>query len=88
MTKSKRKKKRKEQFPSQQFRNLKGSKRKRMIAERKAKGLSQGQLGKLIGCSTALISHLEVGRANPNIELSMQLEQVLETPFFELFPDL
>jgi len=88
MTKPKRKKKRKQQLPSKEFANLKGPKRERLIAERKAKGLSQAQLGKLVGCSTAMISHLEVGRANPSIEISMQLEVVLETPFFELFPDL
>lgn len=88
MTKPKRKKKRKEPFPSQEFANLKGPKRERLIAVRKAKGLSQAQLGKAVGCSTAMISHLEVGRANPSIEISMLLEQVLETSFFELFPDL
>lgn len=76
MTKPKRKKKRKEPFPSQEFQNLKGPKRERLIAERKSKGFTQAQLGKLVGCSTAMISHLEVGRTNPNVDLSMQLEQV------------
>lgn len=88
MTKPKRKKKQKKVYPSQEFQNLKGPKRERMIAERKKRGLTQGQLGKSVGCSAALISHLELGRAKPNVDLSLLLEQVLETPFFELFPDL
>lgn len=88
MTKPKRKKKRKQLFPSQEFQNLKGPKRERMIAERKAKGFTQAQLGKLVGCSAAMISSLELGRANPSAEISMQLEIFLETLFFELFPDL
>ncbi len=88
MTKPKRKKKRKQPKPSEEFRNIRGPKRERLIAERKARGFSQSQLAKLIGCSTAMICHLENGRLNPNAEISMQLESVLETPFFELFPDL
>ncbi|MER2107424.1 MAG: helix-turn-helix transcriptional regulator [Solibacillus sp.] len=88
MTKPKRKKKRKEPFPSQEFASVKGPKRERLIAERKVRGLTQAQLGEAVGCSTALISHLEVGRANPSVEVSMQLERFLEISFFELFPDL
>ena len=88
MTKPKRKKKRKSSSSSEEFRNIKGPKRKQLIAARKAKGLTQGQLAELIGCSTAMISHLESGRLNPGLELSMRLEQVLEVPFSNLFPDL
>lgn len=88
MTKPKRKKKRKQSFPSQELQNLKGPKREHLIAVRKSKGFTQAELGKLVGCSAAMISHFEVGRANPSIEVSMQLEEVLETSFFELFPDL
>lgn len=88
MTKPKRKKKRKEPFPSDEFRNLKGAKRERLIAERKARKLSQEQLGKKVGCSGAMIGAIESGRANPGIEVSMELELVLETSFFDLFPDL
>lgn len=87
MTKPKRKKKRKQPVPSEEFRNLKGPKRERLILERKTKGLTQAQLGKLVGCSSATISYLESGRMNPNIEISMHLEMVLETSVFELFPD-
>lgn len=88
MTKPKHKKKRKQPLLSDEFRNLKGPKRERLIAARKAKGLTQTQLGKLVGCSAAMVSSLELGRANPSVEVSMQLEMVLETDFFELFPDL
>lgn len=88
MTKPKRKKKRKKPFPSDEFRNLKGAKRERMIAERKARKWSQAQLGKEIGCSAEMISAIESGRSNPGLEVSMKLELVLETPFFELFSDL
>lgn len=88
MTKPKRKKKRNQPLTSDEFRNLKGPKRERLIAERKKKGYTQTQLGELVGCSTSMISSLELGRTNPNIEISMQLEKILDTSFFELFPDL
>lgn len=88
MTKPKRKKRNKKINPSEEFRNLKGPKRECLIAARKGKGLTQTQLGKLVGCSAAMVSSLELGRANPSVEVSMQLEIVLETTFFELFPDL
>ncbi|MDP1391979.1 helix-turn-helix transcriptional regulator [Lysinibacillus capsici] len=88
MTKPKRKKRNKKINPSEEFRNLKGPKRECLIAARKAKGLTQAQLGKLVGCSTAMIAHLENGRGNPSLDISMELEKVLETHFFELFPDL
>lgn len=88
MTKPKRKKRNKKINSSEEFRNLKGPKRECLIAARKAKGLTQTQLGKLVGCSAAMIAHLENGRVNPNLDISMQLEQVLKKSFFELFPEL
>ncbi|MFJ7665561.1 helix-turn-helix transcriptional regulator [Lysinibacillus sp. NPDC097195] len=88
MTKPKRKKKRNESSPSWEFQNLKGSKRVRLIAERKTKGYTQAQLGALVGCSGSMISSLESGRLNPSLEVALQLEVVLQTPYFELFPDL
>ncbi|WP_312754072.1 helix-turn-helix transcriptional regulator [Rummeliibacillus suwonensis] len=88
MTKPKRKKKRKQLCPSEEFKNLKGPKRERLILERKKRGFTQKQLGDLAGCSAQTIGRLESGRMNPNVDLSMQLEQILETTFFELFPDL
>lgn len=88
MTKPKRKKRNKKINPSEEFRNLKGPKRECLIAARKAKGLTQAQLGKLVGCSAAMIGRLEMGQSNPSVDISMHIEQVLETSFFELFPDL
>ena len=82
------KKKQKKHYPSQEFQNIKGPKRERLIAERKSKGFTQGQLAEIVGCSTALISHLELGRVKPSIEVAMQLEKTFETPSFKLFPDL
>ncbi|RIJ65501.1 helix-turn-helix transcriptional regulator [Rummeliibacillus sp. POC4] len=87
MTKPKRKKKSKQLCPSEEFKNIKGPKRERLILERKKRGLTQKQLGDLIGCSAQTISRLESGRMNPNVDLSMQLEKILKTNFFELFPD-
>ncbi|ODV57641.1 hypothetical protein BG258_05690 [Lysinibacillus fusiformis] len=60
----------------------------RLIAERKSKGYTQAQLGALVGCSASMISSLELGKVNPSIEISIQLEEILSTPFFELFSDL
>lgn len=88
MKKPTRKKKQKELFPSQEFQNLKGPTRERLILERKKKGLTQSQLGKILGCSGATISHLESGRLDPSIDLSMELEAYFGISFFELFPDL
>lgn len=88
MTKPKRKKKRKSSSASEEFRNIKGPKREQLIEARKTKGLTQGQLAELVGCSTALIAHLENGRLNPSVDVAMQLEKVLEKSFLELFLDL
>lgn len=89
MTKPKRrKKKHKEIYPSQEFKNLKGPKRSCLIQERKKNRLTQQQLGELVGCSGSTISHLESGRMNPNFDISLQLEIVLKTAFNDLFPDL
>ena len=61
MTKPKRKKKRKKSVPSDEFRNVKSAKRERMIAERKARKLTQAQLGKMVGCSGVMIGAIESG---------------------------
>lgn len=87
MTKPKRKKKRKELKPLEEFRFIKGAKRTRLVAARKEKGLTQTELGKLVGCSTGYISHLENGRLDPGIDIALKLEMVLETPYLELFPN-
>ncbi|WP_342537299.1 helix-turn-helix transcriptional regulator [Sporosarcina sp. FSL K6-3508] len=73
---------------SMEYRNLKGSKRERLIAERKRAGLTQTQLAKKLGCSTATISHLELGRVKPGLDISLGLESYFKRPFEILFPDL
>ncbi|WP_369436144.1 helix-turn-helix domain-containing protein [Lysinibacillus fusiformis] len=69
MTRPKCKKKRKDSLSSDEFRNLKGAKRERMIVERK---LSQVQLEKKVGCSVAMIGAIESGRATLGLEVSMK----------------
>lgn len=73
---------------SMKYRNLKGSKRERLIAERKRAGLTQTQLAKKLGCSTTTISHLELGRIKPGLDISLGLESYFQQPFEILFPDL
>lgn len=73
---------------SSEYRNLKGARRERLITERKRAGLTQTQVAKKLGCSTATISHLELGRIKPGIDISLGLEQLFEQPFEILFPDL
>ncbi len=52
-----------------EWRNIKGLKRNRLILERKRKGLTQGELAKLLGVSTSVVSHLENGRVKPSLEV-------------------
>lgn len=73
---------------SSEYRNLKGARRERLIAERKKVGLTQTQVAEKLGCSTATISHLELGRLKPGVEISLGLEQLFEQPYEILFPDL
>ncbi len=47
---------------------------------RRRKTLTQAQLGKLIGCSGANISHFEKGRSNPPREKIMALSKVIALP--------
>ena len=87
--KSKRKKSTtKERSPMEAFRDIKGAKRQRLITERKQRGLTQGELAALLGCSVATVSHLETGRVKPNLEISLGLETLFGLPFEILFPDL
>lgn len=81
-------KKERKVFPSDEFRNLRGPRRKELVAKRKEKGLTQAQLAELIGCNKSMISHLEAGRNNPSLEMAMQLTTIFESTLFELFPDL
>lgn len=73
---------------SSEHRNLKGAKRERLIAERKRLGLTQTQLAEKLGCSTATISHLELGRMKPGLEISLGLETIFKQSYETLFPDL
>lgn len=86
-TKPKHKKIEPKQSPFNEYKNLKGPKRDCLIAVRKSKGYTQAQLGELVGCSGSMISSLESGRLNPSLKVSLQLEAVLQTPHFDLFPD-
>lgn len=70
------------------YRDIKGPKRLRLIEERKRRGLTQRQLAEVLGCSVAMVSHLENGRVKPNLELSLGLETLFELPYEILFPDL
>jgi len=62
-------KSKKPKSPSMEWRNIKGLKRNRLILERKRKGLTQGELAKLLGVSTSVVSHLENGRVKPSLEV-------------------
>lgn len=73
---------------SKEFHAIKGSKRERLILERKSRGITQSELGKIIGCSKTTVSHLELGRMKPSLNLSLELEKHFGLPFEILFPDL
>lgn len=74
--------------PITELRNIKGLKRNRLILERKRKGLTQGELAKLLGVSTSVVSHLETGRAKPSLKVEMKIQEIFTVPFEILFPDL
>lgn len=82
------KSRKKQKSPSQEWSNVKGTKRDRLISERKKRGLTQGQLASLMGVATATISHLENGRSKPGINLALQLQEFYELPSEILFPDM
>lgn len=73
---------------SKEFHGIKGKKRERLIFERKSRCLTQSDLGEIIGCSKTTVSHLELGRMKPGLELSIELENYFGLPFEILFPDL
>lgn len=45
------------------------------------KGLNQGELGELVGCSNNHMSHLEVGQTKVSLTMLMKLSMVLEKDF-------
>lgn len=86
--KLKSRKKSKVKTSSEELRLVKGAKRERLIQERKKRKLTQGQLAELLGVKASLISHLETGRMNPGLEITLGLQEFFELPFETLFPDL
>ncbi|MEH6943515.1 helix-turn-helix transcriptional regulator [Bacillus sp. JJ722] len=81
-------KRKKTKYPCQEYLNIKGQKRQRLIDERKRLGLNQKQLGLMFGVSASLISHLESGRIDPSLEVDLGLQQIFNLPTEILFPDI
>lgn len=79
--------KKKTKFPSQEWINIKSTKRDRLISERQKLGLTQKEFADLFNVSKATISHLENGRTEPNLDLSIAIPEKLSLPFETLFPD-
>lgn len=52
---------------------------------RQARGLSQHELAEMVGCSQGMISKIEQGRANPTLELILQISAALKTGPASLF---
>lgn len=53
----------------------------RIKAARMEKGLNQGELGELVGCSNNHMSHVEVGQTKVSLTMLMKLSVVLEKDF-------
>lgn len=73
--------------PSTEWSTIKSVKRERLINERKKKGLTQGELAKLLGISTSMVSHIENGRVVPNVDVCLTMQEIFNTPYEELIPD-
>jgi len=54
---------------------------RRIKTARMEKGLSQGELGELVGCSNNHMSHVEVGQTKVSLSMLMKLSVVLEKDF-------
>lgn len=78
----------KNKYPSQEWQNIKSTNRQRLISERKRRGWKQSQLAEMLSVSTSMISHLENGRLNPGLDVSMRLQELFGLPLEVLFPDL
>lgn len=87
-TKKSKSRKKKAKAPSQEWSNIKGVKRERLILERKKRKLKQAELAALIGVSTSTISHLENGRMKPSLDVTLALQELFNLPFEVLFPEL
>ncbi|MEK9657247.1 MAG: helix-turn-helix transcriptional regulator [bacterium] len=53
---------------------------------RKRKRLTQKELAEKVGCTLAHIGRIEIGAAHPSIKLLGELQGVLDTIIFDLFP--
>ncbi len=53
----------------------------RIKAARMEKGLSQGELGELVGCSNNHMSHVEVGQTKVSLTMLMKLSLALDKDF-------
>lgn len=53
----------------------------RIKTARIEKGLNQGELGELVGCSNNHISHIEVGQTKVSLAMLIKLSIVLEKDF-------
>lgn len=59
--------------------------RNRLRVARAERGLSQGELAKLVGVSRQTISSIETGQFNPTAKLALILCIALDKKFEELF---
>ena len=59
--------------------------RNRLKVARAERGLSQGELAKLVGVSRQTISSIETGQFNPTAKLALILCIALDKKFEELF---
>ena len=53
----------------------------RIRVARLEKGLNQGELGELVGCSNNHMSHVEVGQTKVSLTMLMKISAVLEKDF-------
>jgi DNA-binding XRE family transcriptional regulator len=59
-------------------------KAQKMKAARMLKGMTQYDLAQLVGCTEALVSKIETGRAVPKYELKQRIARVLEIETWEV----
>lgn len=57
----------------------------RIAAVRKAAGLTQEQLGELVGVRRETIMRLEAGKYNPSLKLAVDISRAVEAPIEEIF---
>jgi transcriptional regulator with XRE-family HTH domain len=56
--------------------------------ERLRSGLSQRELGELLGFTDSIIGKVEIGRRKPSFEIILMAEIIFGKPRRELFPDI